>query len=109
MLVFECLEDRILILPKKETELQKTAGGLYDQSQKPVQEGTVYAVGPGRYAIETGVFIETMLRKGDAVLIGREGGLPINVPIEDGTTQEMKLLRETDVLLLISKKESADT
>lgn len=105
MTQYSPLEDRILILPKKETEPAKTAGGLYDQSTKPVQEATVYAIGPGMYARESGVFMPTMLKKGDVVLVARDGGVPFSITTEEGKTEDLKLLRESDVLMLISKKE----
>lgn len=105
---FQPLEDRVLVRPKKEKEPQKTESGLIDMSKKEVQEATVYSVGPGRYAMENGVFVQTVLHEGDVVLVGAEQGLPIPVTLDDGSREEMKLFREGDILMLISKKESSD-
>lgn len=105
---FSPLEDRLLVRPIKKNEVEKTEGGIIipDSAKKEVAEGEVFSVGPGRYAYESGVFIPTWLHKGDIVLYGKNQGMPIDIPGEDGKREEMRLLRESDVLLLISKKQS---
>lgn len=103
--IFEPLEDRVLILPIKKTESEKTAAGIItDTIKKEIRQGEVVAVGPGRYAGETGNFMPTLLHKGDLVIIGVESGLPISVPRENGVVDECVILREADVLILVSKK-----
>lgn len=110
------LEDRVLVIPIKEKVdvsedgLQTkgtTEGGILIAAtiKRETQEAEVYSVGLGRYANETGVFMSTVLAKGDIVLIGVNGGMPVEVPMEDGKKVEMKLMREGDVLALIKKKE----
>jgi len=103
---FQPLEDRCLVKPVKETELKTTQGGLYipTTAKKEVAEGTVVATGPGRYASENGAFIPCMLNKGDKVLYGINQGILIEIDDEDGKKQEVKIMREGDVLLVISKK-----
>jgi len=95
------LEDRILVKPIKKTD-EKTESGLYipDTVKKDVAEGIVAAVGLGRYAPETGVFINTVLNRGDHVLFGANEGMPIEVDKETHI-----LMREGSVLLLIKKNE----
>lgn len=103
---FQPLEDRVLIKPIKKTEPEKTeAGIILDMKKKEVGEGIVHAVGNGRFASETGAFMENVLRKGDIVLYGLNVGMALDVPNGDGEKTEMRLMRESDVLLLIKKSE----
>ncbi len=104
--LYEPLEDRILVKPIKKTEPETTASGLIvDMKKKEVLEGEVLNVGIGRHAYETGHFIPTVLRKGDIVLYGINQGMPIEVPNESGSKDECVVMREGDVLFLISRKE----
>lgn len=101
---YECLEDRCLIRPIKKTEPETTQSGLIlDMQKKEVGEGIVISIGNGRFASETGVFMENVLREGDTVLYGLGVGMPIDLPDEDGKKTEMRLMRESDVLMLIKK------
>lgn len=106
MVKFECLEDRCLIRPIKEKELKKTEGGIIDPNvkQKPVLKGEVVSIGIGFTARDTGVFVPTVLHKGDIVLYGAAAGLEIEIDKEDGGNEAVLIMRETDCLLLISKK-----
>lgn len=100
------LEDRVLVRVIKKTEPETSESGIIlDTMKKEVTEAEVYSVGAGRYAGETGNFIPTVLSAGDIVLIGVNGGMPVDIPTEDGKKEEMKLLREGDVLMLIGRKE----
>lgn len=100
---FNPLEDRVLIKPFNTTE-EKTEGGLFVPVtvKKDVLKGEVYSVGIGRYAGETGVLIPTCLAKGDIVLFGNGAGVDIPVDTENGK-EEMKLMREGDILILVSR------
>jgi co-chaperonin GroES (HSP10) len=101
---YQPLEDRCIILPIKSTEPEKTASGIItDTIKKETREGIVIAIGQGRYAMETGELVRTVLCKGDLVLIGANGGLPITIQNEAGENQEAVMLREGDVLCLIKK------
>ena len=103
---FQPLEDRVLIKPLKQTSPETTEAGLIlDMKKKEVGEGIVHAIGNGRYATETGEFMENVLRKGDVVLYGLNAGMALDVPDETGVKIEMRLLRESDILLLIKKSE----
>lgn len=101
---YDPLEDRILILPIKKTEEEKTASGLIDVSKKETAEGIVVANGAGYTARDTGVFVQTVLAVGDKVLYGIHAGMPLEVPNEKGEKVEHRLMRESDVLCLLSKK-----
>lgn len=103
-MIYDPLEDRVLIKEIKKTEPETTAAGIItDTIQKETAEGIVAAVGDGYTARDTGTFIQTVLRKGDLVLFGKNAGMKIDVPNEDGTKTEHRLMREGDVLLLIKK------
>jgi len=103
---YQCLEDRVLIKPIIKKEVEKTEGGIIlDMLKKETAEGEVINVGVGKYAPETGVFIPTVLGKGDIVLYGIHAGMPLDIPNEEGKKEECKLMREGDVLCLIKKKE----
>src|SRR5205809_1719103 len=99
---FECLEDRILIRPiKKEAEV--TEAGIIDPNvrQKPTSEGEVIEVGEGRYATDTGVFMNTRLTKGDFILYPSAQGTPITIETDNGK-EDVLLMRESDIILRIS-------
>lgn len=108
MKIYSCLEDRVLVKVKKQIEPETTASGIIKVGQKQVEEATVFSVGMGRYAGETGILIPTFTAKGDIVLIGKGAGTPVDIELEDGSIEEMKLLREGDILILVSKKESTN-
>jgi len=103
MTTYSPLEDRVLIKEIKKTEEEKTEAGLISVAKKEVGEGIVHAVGNGRFATETGVFMENVLRKGDIVLYGIKGGMPLDVEDENGKKVEMRLFRESDILGIIKK------
>jgi len=91
------LDDRIVVQPLEAEE--KTAGGLYlpDTAKEKPQRGTVIAVGPGKL-LDTGKRGEISVAVGDEVIYGKYSGSDIEV---DG--QEIKILRETDVLAKVVK------
>ena len=69
------LEDRIVV---KATEAETTtASGLVipDTAKEKPQEGTVVAVGPGRYANDK--LIPMALKEGDKVFFGKQQGVEI--------------------------------
>ena len=65
------LEDRIVV--KTNDAEQKTASGLVipDTAQEKPQEGTVVAVGPGRF--DDGVRVPMDIKVGDVVLYSKYG------------------------------------
>ena len=91
------LDDRIVVQPLEAEE--KTAGGLYlpDTAKEKPQRGTVIAVGPGKL-LDCGKRGEMSVVIGDEVIYGKYSGSDIEV---DG--QEIKILRETDVLAKVVK------
>jgi len=91
------LDDRIVVQPLEAEE--KTAGGLYlpDTAKEKPQRGTVIAVGPGKL-LDTGKRGEMSVAVGDEVIYGKYSGSDIEVG-----GQEIKILRETDVLAKVVK------
>src|SRR5688572_23944036 len=87
------LEDRIVI-EASEPETQ-TASGLVipDTAKEKPQQGTVVAVGPGRFDDEGEKRIPLDVAEGDVVVYSKYGGTEIKVEGED-----LLVLRESDVL-----------
>ncbi|GHT10785.1 10 kDa chaperonin 1 [Planctomycetales bacterium] len=91
------LDDRIVVQPVEAED--RTAGGLYlpDTAKEKPQRGTVIAVGPGKL-LDSGSRAELSVAVGDEVIYGKYSGSDIEV---DG--QEVKILRESDVLAKVVK------
>ena len=90
------LEDRILV--KTLEAEQTTASGLVipDTAKEKPQEGTVVAVGPGRF--EDGNRVPLDVAVGDAVIYSKYGGTEVKV---DG--EEYLILSARDVLAVLKK------
>ena len=85
------LEDRIVV--QANDAESTTASGLVipDTAKEKPQEGTVLAVGPGRF--EDGSRVPLDVKVGDKVLYSKYGGTEVKV---DGN--EYLILRESDIL-----------
>lgn len=102
-------EDRILVLPDKVEE--KTPGGIVlpdiAKHGKPVNKGTVVAVGPGRM-VDDGSRLPMYVKVGDRVRFSPYGVSETHE--EDG--EEYSILRQSEVTgiykMKISVKESFD-
>ena len=86
------LGNRVLV-KRLEAEAM-SAGGIVlpDSAKEKPQRGTVVAVGPGKL-LDSGIRGEMSVASGDTVIYGKYGGSDVEV---DG--QEMKILRESDIL-----------
>ena len=85
------LQDRVLIKRKTETESQ---GGiiLTESAQEKQQQGTVVAVGPGKY--NTSGTLQTMqVKSGDTVFFAQYSGVEFNFAGE-----EYIVMREEDIV-----------
>ena len=90
------LEDRIVVTVL-ESE-QTTASGIvipYTAKEKP-QEGTVLAVGPGRF--ENGQRLPLDIKEGDTVIFSKYGGTEIKYGAD-----EYLILSARDVLAVVQK------
>jgi len=87
--------DYILIEPSEKEE--KTVSGIVipDTAKEKPQEGTVVAVGPGRFT-ESGQMIKPMVKKGDKVLYKKWGGNEVKI---EG--KEYLFVKEEDILAIV--------
>jgi chaperonin GroES len=92
------LQDRVII--KRIEEESKTAGGLFipDTAKEKPQQGKVLAVGPGK-VLDSGTRVDLTVKEGDVVLFGKYSGSEVKI---DG--EEVLIMREDDILGIISKK-----
>lgn len=76
-------EDRVIVKPVAAES--KTAGGIIipDTAKEKPSKGTVMAVGPGKHAEQTGVFIPVHQKIGDIVLYGKHAGIEVNIEGDD--------------------------
>ncbi len=92
------LDDRIVVKPN---EAEKTtASGLVipDTAKDKPQEGTVVAVGPGRWSDDTGKHTPLDIKVGDVVLYSKYGGTEVAHKGED-----LLILTSRDVLAIVVK------
>ena len=89
------LEDRIVVQPSDAE--QTTASGIVipDTAKEKPQEGTVLAVGPGRF--EDGKLVPLDVAEGDEVVFSKYGGTEIQYAGED-----YLILRESDLLAKVA-------
>jgi len=92
----EVYDDRVIVKPA-EAET-KTAGGIIipDTAKERPAKGTVRAVGPGKHAEHTGVFIPVKQKVGDVVLYGKFDGTEVNI---DG--EELLVLRAGQIIMKV--------
>ncbi len=88
------LSDRVVILPKEESEEMR--GGLYipDTAKEKPQQGNIVAVGPGRF--EKGERVPMELSEGQTVLYGKYSGTEVTLDNE-----QYLIVKEADVLAVI--------
>jgi chaperonin GroES len=93
---YELFDDRVLIKPAAAEE--KTKGGIIipDTAKEKPQKGVVVAVGPGKYAEQTGNLIPLKQKIGDVVLYGKYSGTEISVEGED-----YLIMRSSDLLMKV--------
>ena len=92
------LQDRILV--KRVDEESKTSGGIIipDTAKEKPQEGTVVAVGPGRWDEDGEKRIPLDVAEGDTVIYSKYGGTEIKYGGE-----EYLILSARDVLAVVNK------
>ena len=95
---FRPLHDRVLVR-RIEAE-EKTAGGIIipDTAKEKPQEGTVVAVGPGRWDEDGEKRIPLDVAEGDTVIYSKYGGTEIKY-----NNEEYLILSARDVLAVVSK------
>ena len=92
------LDDRIVVRPNEAEE--RTASGLVipDTAKEKPQQGTVLAVGPGRWSDDKGAHTPLDVKVGDTVLYSKYGGTEVSVQGED-----LLILTSRDVLAIVAK------
>ena len=92
------LDDRVVVKPS-EAE-QTTASGLVipDTAKEKPQQGTVLAVGPGRWSDSEGKYFPLDIKVGDTVLYSKYGGTEVSHKGDD-----LLSLTSRDVLAIVSK------
>ncbi len=92
------LEDRIVVEPSEAEE--RTASGLVipDTAKEKPQQGTVLAVGPGRWSDDEGKHFPIDIKVGDVVLYSKYGGTEISHGGKD-----LLILSSRDVLAVVGK------
>ncbi|QNK62575.1 co-chaperone GroES [Pedobacter sp. PAMC26386] len=90
------IADRVVVEAAPAEE--KTASGIYipDTAKEKPQQGTVVAVGPGKFAELTGNLVPLSVKVGDVVLYGKYGGTEITF---EG--KEYLIMRETDLYAVL--------
>jgi chaperonin GroES len=92
------LDDRIVVKPNAAEE--RTASGLVipDTAKEKPQQGTVLAVGPGRWSDDEGQHFALDIKVGDTVLYSKYGGTEIAHGGDD-----LLILSSRDVLAIVTK------
>jgi chaperonin GroES len=92
------LDDRIVVEPSEAEE--RTASGLVipDTAKEKPQQGTVLAVGPGRWSDDEGKHFPINIKVGDVVLYSKYGGTEITHGGKD-----LLILSSRDVLAVVGK------
>ena len=90
------LEDRIVVKPSEEEQTTVSGIVIPDTAKEKPQEGSVVAVGPGRF--EDGQRVPLDVAVGDTVIYSKYGGTEVKV---DG--DEYLILSARDVLAVVSK------
>lgn len=91
------LGDRVVVKPGESEEVLRSGIVLPDTAKEKPQEGTVVAVGSGRY--EEGKLIPLEVKVGDKVIYSKYGGTEVKVEGE-----EYLVLSERDILARIEIK-----
>jgi chaperonin GroES len=90
------LEDRIAVKPNEGEETTVSGLVIPDTAKEKPQEGSVVAVGPGRF--EDGARVPLDVKVGDTVIYSKYGGTEVKV---DG--EEYLILSARDVLAIAAK------
>ena len=90
------LGDRVVLKPKPKPPVTPSGIVLPDTVNERPQEGTVVAVGPGRY-LDSGKRVEPEVKSGDEVLFAKYAGTEVKVDDED-----YLVIRENELLAVVA-------
>ena len=90
------LEDRIVVKANEGEEMTSSGLVIPDTAKEKPQEGSVIAVGPGRF--EDGTRVPLDVKVGDKVIYSKYGGTEVKLDGEDHL-----ILSARDVLAIVDK------
>ena len=90
------LADRVVVKPLEREETTKSGIVLPDTAKEKPQEGTIEAVGSGRFNEQTGARVALDVKVGDRVMYAKYAGN--EVKIDDS---EYIILNERDILAVV--------
>jgi chaperonin GroES len=90
------LADRVVVKPLEHEEVTKSGIVLPDTVKEKPQEGTIEAVGNGRYNEQTGKRVELDVKVGDRVMYAKYAGSEVKVD-----DVEYLILSEKDILAVV--------
>ena len=95
------LADRVVVKPLEREEVTKSGIVLPDTVTEKPQEGTIEAVGNGRYNEQTGKRVELDVKVGDRVMYAKYAGSEVKVDDVD-----YLILSEKDILAVVGNGKS---
>ena len=92
------LDDRIVVLPNEAELTTASVLVIPDTAKEKPQQGSVVAVGPGRWSDDRGAHSPLDVKVGDTVLYSKYGGTEVTI---DGKVLLIRASR--DVLAIVEK------
>ncbi len=89
------LADRVVVEPLEADDVSSGGIILPDTAKEKPQQGTVIAVGPGKYS-DAGTLVEMTVKEGQKVLYGKFSGTEVTVDKHD-----YLIMRENDILAIL--------
>jgi chaperonin GroES len=95
------LADRVVVKPLEREEMTKSGIVLPDTAKEKPQEGTIEAVGSGRYNEQSGKRVELDVKVGDRVMYAKYAGSEVKID-----EVEYLILSEKDILAVVGSNGS---
>ena len=90
------LADRVVVKPLEREEMTKSGIVLPDTAKEKPQEGTIEAVGNGRFNEQSGKRVELDVKVGDRVMYAKYAGSEVKID-----EVEYLILSEKDILAVV--------
>ena len=95
------LGDRVVVKPLSKEEVTKSGIILPESAQQKPQEGTVLAVGPGKYMDGKLVTLQEMgIEVGQVVMFTKYG--PTEITVED---EDLYMIESGDIMAVVDQKD----
>src|ERR1035437_185823 len=95
------LADRVVVKPLEREEMTKSGIGLPETANEKPHEGTVEAIGSGRYNEQSGKRVELDVKVGDRVMYAKYAGSEVKID-----EVEYLILSEKDILAVVASNGS---